>query len=144
MSDDLFWFDKLILLFQKEVAERILSKPNSKNYGRLSILVNWKLSVKKIIDISPHCFSPKPKIDSTLLVFEPKNDFIKINKSKNLEKITRIFFNQRRKKIKKPYFQLFRNEDIANNLNIDLNLRPQNIDEKTFYLLTKEYEKLIS
>ena len=144
MTDDFFWFDKLILLFQKEVAERILSKPNSKNYGRLSILVNWKLSVKKVIDISPHCFSPKPKIDSTLLVFEPKNDFIKINKSKNLEKITRIFFNQRRKKIKKPYFQLFKNDEIANNLNIDLNLRPQNINEKTFYLLTKEYEKLIS
>ena len=137
-----FWFDKLILLFQKEVADRIISKSNTKNYGRLSILANWKLTVEKIIDIKPNCFKPVPKVDSTLLVFQPKKDYLKLKNSSSLEKITRVFFNQKRKKIKKPYFQLFRDTKVAELLNIDLNLRPQNIDEITYYLIAQEYEKL--
>jgi len=138
------WFDKLILMFQKEVADRILSAPNNKNYGRLSIFANWKLKISKIIDIHPNSFNPPPKIKSTLLVFEPKNNIFKLKNPETLEKVTRIFFNQRRKKIKKAYFQLFKNHKIAELLNIDLNLRPQNIDEKTFYTLALEYEKLNS
>ena len=89
-------------MFQKEVADRIIAKVNSSAYGRLSILTNWKLNIKKIIDIKPQCFQPRPKIDSTLLVFEPKKNFYKIKNPKNLEKITRTFFNHRRKMIKKP------------------------------------------
>ena len=63
------WFSNLILMFQKEVADRIISKFNSSTYGRISILANWKLDIKKIIDIRPNSFSPRPKIDSTLLFF---------------------------------------------------------------------------
>jgi len=70
-----FWFDHLVLMFQKEVAERIISNFNSSTYGRLSILVNWKLNVKKICDIKPDSFSPRPKVDSTLLVLTPKKNF---------------------------------------------------------------------
>ena len=138
------WFDKLILLFQKEVADRILSKPNSKNYGRLSILTNWRLSVKKITDVSPNSFCPIPKVYSTLLVLEPKKEFFPLKKIENLEKVTKTFFSQRRKKIRKAYFQLFNDQKIANKLNIDLNLRPQNLSENTFFNLSIEYEKLIS
>ena len=138
-----FWFDSLILMFQKEVADRILSKPNSSNYGRLTILANWKLDVEKICDIKPGSFFPKPKVDSSLLFFKPKKNFYHFKNSKNLEKITRIFFNQRRKKIKTPFNILFKgNVDILNNLNIDLNLRPHNLSEDIYYKLTKEYEKL--
>ena len=60
---------------KKEVAERIISKYNSSKYGRLSILANWRLNVKKITDISPKCFFPKPKIESSLLFFSPKKKF---------------------------------------------------------------------
>ena len=137
-----FWFDKLILLFQKELADRILSSPNEKNYGRLSILSSWKLSIEKITDISPKCFYPAPKINSTLLVFKPKKNFYELKSSNSLEIITRVFFNHRRKKIKKPYFQLFKDDSVAKNLKIDLNLRPQNLEEKTYYKLAREYEKL--
>ena len=138
------WFDCLILMFQKEVADRIIAKFNTSNYGRLSILTNWKLKVEKIFDIKPGSFSPKPKIDSSLLIFSPKNEFYKIN-PKNLEKITRIFFNHRRKMLKKPYNQIFNgNQNILNKLKIDLNLRPQNLDAETYYQLTKEYENLVS
>ena len=138
-----FWFDSLVLMFQKEVANRIISKFNTKNYGRLSILANWKLNIKKICDVSPASFFPKPKVDSSILIFEPKFNFLQLKDPKNLEKLTRIFFMYRRKMLKKPYIQLFcDNYEIANKLKIDLNLRPQNLNFDTYYKLTEEYEKL--
>ena len=96
-TKDEFWFNNLILMFQKEVADRIIAKFNTSDYGRLSILSNWKLNVEKICDIKPESFSPRPKIDSSLLFFSPKKNFYKIKDPKNLEKVTRIFFNHRRK-----------------------------------------------
>ena len=139
------WFSNLILMFQKEVADRIVSKYNSSNYGRLSILANWKLEIGKIIDINSNSFFPRPKIDSSLLFFSPKKKFFKLKNANNLEKITRIFFNHRRKMIKKPFNQIFPgNTEILNKLSINLNLRPQNLDYETYYKLTDEYEKLRS
>ena len=141
-SKDL-WFNNLILMFQKEVADRIIAKFDTSNYGRLSIISNWKLNVEKICDIKPECFSPRPKIDSSLLFFSPKKNFFKIKNPKNLEKVTRIFFNHRRKMIKKPFNQLFNgNQKILDELKINLNLRPQNLDFNTYYKLTEAYEKL--
>ncbi len=143
INDKKIWFSHLILMFQKEVAERIISKFNSSKYGRLSIIANWKLEIKKIIDINPSCFSPKPKVNSCLLFFSPKKNFMKFKNPRNLEKITRVFFNHRRKMIKKPYNQLFSgNNKIINKLSINLNLRPQNLNFETYYKLTHEYEKL--
>jgi len=143
LNNDKIWFTHLILMFQKEVADRIISSFNSSNYGRLSILANWKLDIKKIIDIKPSSFYPKPKVDSSLLFFSPKKKFFKIKNAKNLEMITKIFFNHRRKMIKKPYNQLFPgNTDITTKLNINLNLRPQNLNFETYYELANEYEKL--
>ena len=140
-----FWFDRLILMFQKEVADRIIARFNTSTYGRLSILSNWKLNVKKICDIGPESFTPKPRIDSSLLLFSPKHDFYQIKDPKNLEKITRIFFNHRRKMLKKPFNQLFNGDQkVLNKLKIDLNLRPQNLDYDTYYQLTCEYENLRS
>ena len=145
LNDDKIWFSNLILMFQKEVADRIISKYNCSKYGRLSILANWKLDIKKIVDIKPNSFSPKPKIDSTLLFFSPKKNWVKFKNSYNLEKVTRIFFNHRRKMIKKPFNQLFSNNSkISTKLNINLNLRPQNLDFQTYYKITQEYEKLRS
>ena len=140
---DHFWFNNLILMFQKEVAERIVADFNTSNYGRLSILSNWKLNIKKICDIKPEAFYPKPKVDSSLLLFSPKKSFVKIKDPENLEIITRTFFNQRRKMIKKPFNQLFNgNQKILDKLKIDLNLRPQNINLETYYKLASEYENL--
>ena len=141
LSQKRIWFDCLVLMFQKEVADRIISKFNTKDYGRLSILANWRLKIKKIFDVKPSCFQPKPKIESTVLFFEPKKNFLKLKNPKNLEKITRTFFMHRRKMIKKPYYYLFNNnENIASQMGIKLNLRPQNLDFETYYELTKQYE----
>ena len=136
-------YKKLILMFQKEVADRILAKTNSRNYGRLSIISNWRLNIKKEFNISPQCFFPKPKVDSTLLSFVPKKEFYYIKNPENLEKITRIFFNQRRKMIKNPLKQIFKNpERVAVNFKLNLNLRPQNLSPLTYFNITREYERL--
>tara|TARA_B110000037_G_scaffold156193_1_gene176145 strand:- start:61 stop:849 length:789 start_codon:yes stop_codon:yes gene_type:complete len=137
------WFENLLLMFQKEVAERIIAESNTSKYGRLSILSNWKLNIKKIIDIKPQSFSPRPKIDSTLLLFTPKENTFELKDAKNLEMITRVFFSQRRKMLKKPFNQVFNNaKDVADKFNIDLNLRPQNLEPEIYFKLTKEYENL--
>ena len=139
------WFECLVLMFQKEVADRIISNFNTSTYGRLSILSNWKLNIKKICDIKPESFSPKPKIDSSLLLFTSKKNFVSIKEPKNLEKITRVFFNQRRKMIKKPFNQLFNGDKkVLDKLKINLNLRPQNLDFDTYYKLASLYENLRS
>jgi 16S rRNA (adenine1518-N6/adenine1519-N6)-dimethyltransferase len=143
--DNIFWFESLILMFQKEVADRIIADYNNSKYGRLSILSNWKLNVKKIIDIKPESFSPRPKIDSSLLLFTPKENFFKLKDAKNLEMITRVFFSQRRKMLKKPFNQIFNNpKEVAEKFNINLNLRPQNLKPELYFKLTKEYEDLRS
>ena len=143
--DKKIWFENLVLMFQKEVAERIIAKPNTSKYGRLSILSNWKLNIKKIMDIKPQSFSPRPKIDSTLLLFTPKDKFFELKNAKNLEIITRVFFSQRRKMLKKPFNQVFNNaKEVADKFNIDLNLRPQNLEPEMYFKLVKEYEKLRS
>ena len=132
-------------MFQKEVADRIIAEFNTSNYGRLSIISNWKLNIKKICDIKPTAFTPRPKVDSSLLFFYPKKNYVKINNPNNLEKLTRIFFNQRRKMLKKPFNQIFNgNQNIINKLKINLNLRPQNLNFDTYYKLTLEYENLRS
>ena len=140
-----FWFDCLVLMFQKEVADRIIAEFNTKNYGRLSIICNWKLNIDKVCDIKPEAFTPKPKIYSSLLFFHPKKNFIKLKDPNNLEKVTRVFFNQRRKMIKKPFNQLFNGDQrVLNKLKINLNLRPQNLSIDTYYKLAQEYENLRS
>ena len=140
---DNFWFDHLVLMFQKEVADRIIARFNTSTYGRLSILANWKLNIEKICDIKPQSFSPRPKIDSSLLLFSPKPEFYRLKDPKNLEKVTRVFFKHRRKMLKKPFNQLFNGDQkVLDKLKIDLNLRPQNLDFDTYYYLTSEYENL--
>ncbi len=137
------WFSNLILMFQKEVADRIISKFESPNYGRLSILAKWRLEIKKITDVRPNCFFPRPKVESSLLFFTPKKKFTRFDDPKNLEKITRVFFNHRRKMIKKSFFKIFpKNEELLKKLQINLDLRPHNLDFETYYNLTTEFEKL--
>ena len=143
LDNDEFWFECLILMFQKEVADRIIANVNTSNYGRLSILAKWKLDIIRICNIKPSCFFPKPKIESSLLLFKPKKNFFKIDNPKNIELVTRSFFNHRRKMIKKPFNQLFNGKSyIQKKLKLNLNLRPQNLSLDTYYNLIKEYEKL--
>ena len=137
------YFSKFIFIFQKEVADRLIAETNNKNYGRLSVITSWKMEKSKILDISPEFFYPIPKVWSTLLTLTPKSEFIKINRIKNLEHVTNIFFNQRRKMIGKPMKQLFKNYEITSKiLNLDLKLRPQNIPVDKYLEICKTFEEL--
>jgi len=140
------WYEELIFMFQKEVADRIVAKENSKNYGRLSILANWRLEIKKHFNVSRNCFFPKPKVNSTILSFKPKiNNKYKIKNPKYLETVTRILFSNRRKMINKNFKKLFRNDTfIVNELNLNLNKRPEELSRETFYKIAIKYEKLFS
>ena len=144
-SDESFCYDKLIFMFQKEVAERIIAKKNTKNYGRISIISQWKLNIRKIKDISPNCFYPKPKVQSSILEFFPKKNYTKFNEIQNLEYLTKIFFRFRRKMIKKPLRIIF--EDmykVSEKFQINLNDRPQKLSPETYYKICSEYENQVS
>ena len=138
------WYDILILMFQKEVADRILAKKQTKEFSRLTVLSNWRLDIKKHFNVSKHCFSPKPKINSTLLSFRPKKDDpFKLKNPKNLEKVTRVLFSNRRKMINKNFNKLFKKKkSLIKKLNINLNKRPEELSNEIFYKITKQYEKL--
>ncbi len=137
------WYNSLILMFQKEVADRIVAKTHTKEFGRLSILCNWRLEIKKHFDISKNCFFPKPKINSTILSFKPKISEFNLRNPKNLEKITRILFSNRRKMINKSFKKIFgNNQSVIETLNIDLNRRPEELSNEMFYKIAIQYEKL--
>ena len=138
-------FKKFILMFQKEVAERIIAETNSKNYGRLAVLSSWKLKIEKVADVSPNSFYPVPKVKSTVLLIEPKSEYFNLKNPKNLEHITNVFFNQRRKMIKKPLNIIFKDvNEISKKLNININDRPQNLSSLKYFEICKEYESLSS
>ena len=144
-SEESFYYEKLVFMFQKEVAERIIAKQNTKNYSRISIISQWKLNIKKIKDISPSCFYPKPKVQSSILEFFPKTNYIKFNKIQNLEYISKIFFRFRRKMIKKPLKILFKDiNEISKKLQINLNDRPQKLSPETYYKICCEYENQLN
>ena len=138
------WYEALILMFQKEVADRILAKEKSKNYGRLSILCNWRLEIKKHFNVSKNCFFPRPKVNSTVLSFTPKkNNEFKIKNPKFLELVTRVLFSGRRKMIYKNFSKLFKkNLYVAKELNLNLNKRPEEVSSEMFYKIAIKYEKL--
>ena len=138
------WYDVLILMFQKEVADRIIARTRTKEFSRLTVLSNWRLEIQKHFDISKNCFVPKPKINSTILSFNPKKNYtFKIKDSKNLEFITRILFSNRRKMINKNFKKLFGNNKIAKELSINLSLRPEQLNNEIFYKIAMKYEQLM-
>jgi|TARA_B110000259_G_scaffold188180_1_gene245430 16S rRNA (adenine1518-N6/adenine1519-N6)-dimethyltransferase len=136
-------YKKLILMFQKEVADKILSTCGSSSFGRLTVLTNARLKVIDSFQVSKNCFYPVPKVESTVLVFEPIiNEDFKVDNIKNLETITQVFFSKKRKMINKAFKTLFKNPvSISEKINLDLNLRPNKISEKQYYEITKCFEK---
>ncbi len=135
-------YTHLIVMFQKEMADRIIGKYNTSKYGRLSILANYRLEVLNKFDVSPNCFSPKPKINSTVILFKPKkNIFYNIKNINNLEKITNILFSNRRKMINKSMKKIFQNSKIKSIKDISLKSRPSEIKPEKYYEITELFEK---
>ena len=138
-------YRKLILMFQKEVAEKILGKYNTPHYGRLSILTAARLKITNCFNVSPNSFYPVPKVKSTVLVFEPIiNKNFQVKNIENLEKISHIFFSRKRKMINKAFIKLFKKPFVvAEKINVKLNLRPNKLSENEYFKITEFFENEI-
>ena len=137
------FYKKMIFMFQSEVADRIMAKQNTKNFSRITVLTNFKLDIVGHFKVSKKCFFPIPKVDSTIIVFQPKKKIdYKISNIENLEKITQIFFSNRRKMINKSIINLFgKNTGIAEKLKINMTSRPSELSSEIYYKITEIYEK---
>jgi 16S rRNA (adenine1518-N6/adenine1519-N6)-dimethyltransferase len=93
------WYDALVLMFQREVAERIVATPGSKTYGRLSVLANWRCESKILFDVAPSAFVPPPKVTSSVVRLIPRAEPLQCDAGV-LQKVTEAAFGQRRKMLR--------------------------------------------
>ena len=135
--DNLSMFDSFVLLLQKEVVERIVAVPSTKDYGRLSVMVQALCCAKKEFDVKPSFFIPPPKVVSSVVRIVPKKDFESVNVEK-LSKITFALFNQRRKKIKGAVESLVENGILSEDClqELDLNKRAEELSVDEFVRLS--------
>ena len=134
-------FKNLTLMFQKELGEKVIGKYNDHNYGRLSILTNYRLKIIKKFLVSSNCFFPKPKITSLVIHFQPKvNPKFNIKNLNNLEKITNVFFSNKRKMINKSIIKLLDSKEIKKIGDINLQARPSELSAEVYYKITELYE----
>ena len=129
-------------MFQKEVADRILAKKNTKSYGRISIFSQWLCKIEKKLNLTPNYFFPKPKVDSTILKFTFKKKIKEVKNEKLLIKLIKICFNQRRKTIKNNLkrINLFSNEFLID-CKINPNKRAEELDFTDFVKLSNYLNK---
>ena len=131
-------------MFQKEVALRIIGNEKTSNYSRIGIITKARFEILDHFHISKNCFYPKPKVDSTLIVLKPIiNSDVKFKKIENLEKITSIFFSNKRKMINKNLKKIVpKYLSIKNLKNINPKSRPEELTAKNYFDITENYEKL--
>ncbi|CAO5678455.1 MAG: Ribosomal RNA small subunit methyltransferase A [Holosporales bacterium] len=139
------WFDTLsiiesmTLMFQKEVADRILGNPHSKEYGRLSILSQYLCIIDHGFDLAPHLFTPPPKVFSSILTFYPKSG-IDLSLCDTLSKLTEKAFSHRRKMLRSTLKGIFNEVDLES-LHISATDRAENLTVEQFVLLARYYTK---
>ncbi len=100
------WFDGMVLMFQREVADRIVAQPNSKAYGRLSVLSQWRCDAKIVMNLPPEAFTPPPKVSSAVVAFTPRTTLTPACSVKTLGRVTQAAFGQRRKMLRASLKQL--------------------------------------
>ena len=134
------WFSSLTLMFQKEVAERIVARPGGKDYGRLSVLCQWRCEVKKLFDVNRSAFTPAPKVTSSIVQLVPRQSFDVSCEVKDLEKVTAAAFGQRRKMLRSSLRGAFdAPETILAELGINAELRAEQLAVNDFARLAKVF-----
>lgn len=129
-------FEMMTLMFQKEVADRIIAKPGSKQYGRLSILTNWLTKTNKVFDIPNTAFFPAPKVKSSVVQLIPYEKPLFDVNFESVEKITQMAFSQRRKMLKSSLKEI-NGKKILADLSISPNLRPEDLSVLDFCRIAK-------
>jgi 16S rRNA (adenine1518-N6/adenine1519-N6)-dimethyltransferase len=130
-------YTQFILMFQKEVAERIVAKKNTKAYGRLAVLVQNLCEAKIALNVGPAAFTPPPKVSSSVIHLKPKPEAVNVP-IEELEKLTAAAFGQRRKMLRQSLKNYL---PILEELNIDPQLRPEDLDVKEFLKIAQHMEK---
>lgn len=132
------WYDRMVLMFQREVAERIVSAPGSKIYGRLSVLAQWRTSPRKLFTLPPRAFTPAPKVESTLVEFIPVQNPEPAGSCAALQKVVATAFGQRRKMLRKSLRGLLQEpEKTLKTLGIDPSLRAEMLSVSEFCALAR-------
>jgi len=128
-------YQSLTLMFQKEVAERITAPVRTKNYGRISVLSQLQCQINHLLDLNPGCFTPAPKIWSSVLLFRPLDKTLSPRQLANVEKLTTLAFGQRRKMIRQSLKSIAELEAKCSRLNIQLTARAEELSPQQFLAL---------
>jgi len=126
----------LTLMFQKEVAQRIVAQPSTEHYGRLSVLAQWRCTAKILFDVNPHAFVPPPSITSSIVRLEPRSEPLAPCALSDLEKITAAAFGQRRKMLRQS-LKALGGETLAQKAGIDPTARPEDLTIAQFAALAR-------
>jgi 16S rRNA (adenine1518-N6/adenine1519-N6)-dimethyltransferase len=136
-----FW-QSLTLMFQREVAERIVAKPNTEAYGRLSVLAQWRAKPKILFDVARQAFTPPPKITSAIVRFEPLPEPVAPCKLRDLEKVTEAAFGQRRKMLRQSLKQIASDaEALLASAGIDPTRRAETLSIAEFAALARAFRQ---
>ena len=130
-------YKSLTLMFQKEVADRIMAKVGSKDYGRISILAQLQCEVVRLFDLSPTCFVPQPKIWSSVLLFKPKDEVIDEDVLKKVEYLTGLSFSKRRKMIRQSLKGVPLILEYLEELGIEPTLRAEDLSPQDYLNIAK-------
>ena len=127
------WFDRLVLMFQREVADRIVASPGGKDYGRLAVLCQWRTSPRILLTLPAEAFTPRPKVDSALVEFVPRKAPAPACDVSRLEKVTAAAFGQRRKMLRSALRQITPDsEALLEALGIDPKARAEELEVGAF------------
>jgi 16S rRNA (adenine1518-N6/adenine1519-N6)-dimethyltransferase len=139
------WWDRMVLMFQKEVAERIVAEPGSKDYGRLSVIAQWRSEAYIALTLKPDAFTPPPKVSSAVVVFTPREAPQPACSVKALGRVTAAAFGQRRKMLRASLKTLVPNpEELLDAAGISPELRAERLSVRDFAKLALIYERSIA
>ncbi len=135
--------DKMCVMVQKEVGDRFKAVPGTKDYGSLSVFINYYFNVRKLLDVSKNVFIPKPNVDSIVVEFSKKENYIKANNEDLLFEIIKDSFTQKRKTIKNNLkkYNLEIVEQVLQKHNLDLSVRAESLDLNIFIDIVNELDK---
>lgn len=139
------WWDRMVLMFQKEVAERIVAEPGNKDYGRLSVIAQWRSEAYIALTLKPEAFTPPPKVSSAVVVFTPREAPQPACSVKALGRVTAAAFGQRRKMLRASLKTLVPNpEELLDAAGIAPELRAERLTVREFAKLALVYERSIA
>jgi 16S rRNA (adenine1518-N6/adenine1519-N6)-dimethyltransferase len=135
------WYDRLVLMFQREVAERLAAAAGSKQYGRLSVLTSWRTEAKILFDVHPSAFVPPPKVTSSVVQLVPRAEPLPCNR-RVLERVTEAAFGQRRKMLRQSLKSLGTDPlPLLTAAGIEPTARAEDIPVRGFAALAREFAR---